>query len=312
MRWILFILLGIKLFGADFDCAIVGTSPVPLFEALYRHHSGERVLILEAAAECGGAWKSIDICGIAHADMGCHEISSSPDLNRFLEEYAGCCMISCHTNYYFSKGCFELVNNLLKRIQAAGIPLYNECKVQSVFLDMAKKECLLNTQKGVFTASKVVVTPGSSFAIDGANPSGRGGHKFYHLYLLLQDPTAPRFSYHSGTTSGVSRMMNLTQFVEIGHTGRQLIVLQTHSDQQFAKADLIVQDLKKANLIDMGAYLLKAESYVYEQGPYFQANNLKQNQKPYFEILNTSHFNAINSYASKWKKVIPRYIEGFP
>ncbi len=115
-------LFGFHLFGADFDCAIVGTSPVPLFEALYRHHSGERVLILEAAAECGGAWKSIDICGIAHADMGCHEISSSIDLNRFLEDYAGCSMISCHTNYYFSNGCFELINNLLKRIRAAGIP----------------------------------------------------------------------------------------------------------------------------------------------------------------------------------------------
>ncbi len=188
----------------------------------------------------------------------------------------------------------------------------NECKVESVFLDTEKKECLLKTQKGLFTASKVIVTPSSSFAIDGSYHASRGSHKFYHLYLLLQDPTPARFSYRSGATSGISRMMNLTSFVGIGHTGQQLIVVQTYSDQQFAEANRIVQDLKRANLIDMGAYLLKAESYVYEQGPYFHTGDLKQSQKPYFEVLNTSHFNVINSYTSRWKKALPRYIEGLP
>src|SRR5262245_59254170 len=133
MRSILLILFAIHLFGADYDSAIVGTSPIPLFEALYRHHSGERVVIFEAAPECGGAWKSIDICGVAHADMGCHHIGSTQDLNRFLEVYGGCSMIACHTNYYFSKGCFELVGNLMKRIKAAGILLLTNCRVESLF-----------------------------------------------------------------------------------------------------------------------------------------------------------------------------------
>src|SRR5579871_1836034 len=172
MRWILFVLFGFNLFAADYDCAFVGTSPVPLFEALYRHHLGQRVLILEAAPECGGAWKSIDICGVEHADMGCHEISSFPDLNRFLEEYAGCHIIPCNANYYFSHGCFELVNNLVKRIRAAGIPLLTDCRVESVRIDLANKECLLRTQKGLFTASRIVVTSGSSFDIEGARQSG--------------------------------------------------------------------------------------------------------------------------------------------
>ena len=312
MRWIFFVLFGFNLFAADYDCAVVGTSPVPLFEALYRHHLGQRVLILEAAQECGGAWKSIDICGIKHADMGCHEISSFPELNRFLEEYAGCRIIPCNANYYFSQGCFELIHNLSKRIQAAGIPLLTNCRVESVHVDLVKNECHLRTQKGIFTASKVLVTSGSSFDIEGTRPSGRGMHKFYHLYLLIQDPTPPRFTYRAGIMSGVSRMMNLTSFVELDASGRQLIVLQTYSDQLFGKGDQIVEDLKRANLIDRGAYLLSAESYVYEQGPYFQMSHLSQAQRGFFELLNTSHFNVINTYAPKWKRVLPRYVEGQP
>jgi len=312
MRWILFVLFSINLFGADFDCAVIGTSPVSLFEALYRYHSGDRVLILEAAHESGGAWKSIDICGVAHADMGCHEISSSPELNRFLEEYGGCSIISGHTNYYFSQGCFELIDHLLKRIKAACIPLYNDCRVESVQLDQNKKECMLKTKMGTFTSSKIVVTSSTSFAIDGIATQGRGVHKFYHLYLLLQDPTSPRFSYHSGITSGVSRMMNLTLFVGIGSSGRQLIVLQTYSDQQFDQADLIIADLKKTNLIHPEAVLLQAESYVYEQGPYFQIGHLNQSQQSFFEVLNTSHFNVIGNYAPKWKTKLPPYVEGLP
>jgi len=312
MRFAVFILFAARLFSADYDSAIVGTSPVPLFEALYRHYSGEKVIVLEASSECGGAWKSIDICGVLHADMGCHEISSNPELNRFLEEYAGCNMISCNTNYYFSKGCFELVDNLVKRIRSAGIALLTDCKVESVHLDLNKNEGALQTSKGVFTASKIVVTPGSSFEVAGAPAPGRGTHKFYHLYLLLQDPTPPRFSYHSGMTAGISRMMNLTSFLGLGSEGRQLIVLQTYTDQQFDKAAQIMEDLKKTNLVDAGAYLLKAESYIYEQGPYFQMGLLNPNQQQFFELLNTSHFNIINTYASKWKKAIPPYAESGP
>jgi len=308
MFLIFFIFIG-SLFGVDYDCAIVGTSPAPLFEALYRHYSGERVLLLEAAHECGGAWKSIDICGIAHADMGCHELNSSPELNKFLEQYAGCRMISCHNSVYFSKGCFELIGNLLKRIKDAGIPLFTDCRVESVYLDQEKKVAFLKTLKGTFTARKIVITQGSSFEIDGIG-RGKAPQKFYHLYLLLQDPTPSCFSYHAGMVPGVTRMMNLTPFLGIAETGRQLIVLQTHSGAEVHKVDAFVSDLKKANLIDPGAYLLKAEQYVYEQGPPFPMNQLSQNLKMFFEMLNASHFSALGSYMTKWKMIIPPYIEG--
>ena len=48
----------------DYDVAVIGTSPTSMLEAIYHLSKGERVLILEADEKCGGAWKSIDICGI--------------------------------------------------------------------------------------------------------------------------------------------------------------------------------------------------------------------------------------------------------
>jgi hypothetical protein len=312
MRWVVSFFLLFRVFAAEFDYAFIGTSPVPLFEALYKHHCGHRVLILEAASECGGAWKSIDICGVSHADMGCHEISSTPALNQFLTEYAGCKIVPCNNNYYFSRGCFELVDNLLKRIQAAKIPLFTDCKVDSVYLDPIQREAVLKTKKGMFTASKIVVTSGSSIQIEGNDFNPLGAHKFYHLYLLIQDPSPPRFSYHHGIGLGISRMMNLSSFVGLEHTGRQLIVLQTYSAQPFEQSEMILSALKSMNLVDPAASLIKAESYIYEQGPYFQIGRLPPHQQMFFEVLSMPHFNTIHSYASKWKEALPPFVEGQP
>lgn len=300
------------LIAVDFDCAVVGTSPIPLFEALYKHASGQRVLILEAAPECGGAWKSIDICGVRHADMGCHEISSSPELNRFLEEFAGCRILPTTNNtYYFAQGCFELIDHLLKRIAAAGIVLMTNCKVESVTFDLETNSALLHTPKGTFSASKIVVSPGSSFPINPSpsSPPTLAPHKFYHLYLLIQDPTPARFSYHAGVTAGVSRVMNLTSCLGLENSGRQLIVLQTHSDQLFGNPKALLDDLKRVKLLDATAYLLQFDTYIYEQGPHFQLGRLPPNQQAFFEVMNTSHFNRILQYASKWKTILKPYAE---
>src|SRR5579872_1782734 len=135
MRFIVFLLVHVSLFAVDFDVVVVGTSPFSLFEALYQSHSGKKVLILEQEAECGGAWKSIHICGIPNVDLGCHMIGNNMALKAFLEEYAGCTFVS-HDNpqepfssgkselgYYFSKGCYELIDHLLRQIRATDIVL---------------------------------------------------------------------------------------------------------------------------------------------------------------------------------------------
>ena len=87
-------------------------------EALYQAHTGKRVLILEQSGECGGAWKSISVCGIAHADLGCHQISTDPHLKQFMQDYMGCNMVSLDdplgtlnkgapNGFYPSQGCHE-------------------------------------------------------------------------------------------------------------------------------------------------------------------------------------------------------------
>ncbi len=60
----------------DFDYIVVGSSPFSLFEAIYKRCLGNRVLVVEQGAECGGAWKSITICGVPHVDLGCHEFGA--------------------------------------------------------------------------------------------------------------------------------------------------------------------------------------------------------------------------------------------
>src|SRR5690348_11005822 len=74
----------------DFDVIVVGSSPIPLLEALYHYHSGKRVLILEEASACGGAWKSIEVCGMYPVDLGCHTLGNDKQMLHFLEEYIGC------------------------------------------------------------------------------------------------------------------------------------------------------------------------------------------------------------------------------
>lgn len=302
------LLLQSTLFSVDFDYAVVGTSPFLLFEALYKHASGYRVLILEAANECGGAWKSIEACGVPHVDMGCHEIGSTPELNRFLEEYAGCSLVKTNYSYYFSEGCFELIDHLLERVSKTNIVLRTNCRLNSVTLDAKAKIASLQTTDGIFTACKIVVTPGSSFVINPAKTAQKNYvREYFHLYFLIQDPTPPRFSYHGGVSAGVSRMMNLTSYAKLANTGRQLIVFQTHTRKQFENHESFLNDLKRTGLIDMGAYLLKTDTYVYEQGPPFQINQLTPEQQSFFELINTSHFNVIGQYAAKWKTVLTPY-----
>jgi hypothetical protein len=308
MRFILIICLALRAFGQDFDCVFVGTSPVSLFEALYRYESGQSVLILEESDVCGGAWKSIEICGVPRVDMGCHEIGPSPETISFLEEYGGCKIVEEKGGKYFSRGCFELIDNLLQKIQKTDIALLTNTKLKSVFLDFDSKRAILKTPNGSFTAAKIVVTPGSSIRIENAPnalaPERSRGTTFFHLYLLIQDPSPHKFTYFRSLTPGSWRMMNMTPFLDLGKTGRQLIAFQTHGEKDAAYAETLLEDLKQSDLVDKSAYLLQVEPYVYEQYPHFSLNKLAPEQKEFFDMLDTSHFNMIGTYAPRWKQLL--------
>jgi len=322
MRMFFLLFIQLCLFSADFDCVIVGTSPFSLFEALYQSHSGKKVLVLEEAPVCGGAWRAIEVCGVPHADLGCHQIGHDANLKAFLEEYAGCKIVSMDNplvpfeaakspnGWYFSRGCFELIDHLLQLIDATDIILYTNSKVENVTIDTTQKVATVYTNEQKFTTEKLIVTPMSCLTLSPTqSPQSYSKSKYYHLYLLIQDPTPPRFSYQGGSVAGVSRIMNLTHFVGLRETGRQLIVIQTHSEQNLNNGQTILDALKTQKLVDPTAYILKTEPYIYQAGSFHQGLISQMGAQGIVEILQTGHFQSLATYIPKWKKVLKPYNE---
>lgn len=322
---LLFLFCYTSLFSVDYDCIVVGTSPFSLLEAIYRAELGNRVLILDEASECGGAWKSVTACGIPHVDLGCHQIGHDNQLRQFLEEYVGCKLVSldnpllpydqpshCPNGFYFSKGCFELIDNLLKLFQKSSAELLLNHRIDSVLIDPSQTFVTVKTHGKQFTTSKIILTQMSSFEIENLpfHPRSQPSKsKYYHLYLLVQDPTPPRFCYHGGFSIGVSRLMNLTHLVGLTDTGQQLIVIQTYSEQGFSLGETYIRELIAKNLLGPSAYILKSETCLYEQSasyhtPYHQ---LSPQAQSLFEILNTGHFQSLSVYIPKWKQVLKPY-----
>ncbi len=319
MRFILLlVLISQALFASDYDCIVVGTSPFSLFEALYQSHSGKKVLILEEASECGGAWKAINVCGIPHVDLGCHQIGHDMNLKVFLETYAGCHIVSMDNptsryeasnspnGFYFSHGCFELIDHLTQLVKAANIDLLLNHKVESVAIEFPQKSAVVKTKNGWFRTRKLIVTPMSAFNIENSTvqqPASKS--KYYHLYLLIHDPSPPRFTYHgSSGVAGISRIMNLTQFAGLMNTGQQILVFQTHNEQSLTNGQAFLDSLKNKNLVDRSAYILKEESRIYEASYLNQSMIQQMNAGEFFEVLNTGHFQSLSTYIAKWKQVL--------
>lgn len=324
-RVLLFFFLCIRSlsFALDFDVVVVGTSPISLLEALYQHHTGKRVLVLEAASECGGAWKSISACGIEHADLGCHQMGSDTRMIRFLKETVGCQVVAMDHPYeapipsnlgvngfYFPGGCHEMVHNLQKMIAKTDMVLLLNQPLDSVYIDPVEPQAIIRTGGIRYSTHKIIVTPCSEIKLEN-HPSlpldrqitSKG--KYYHLYLLIEDETSPRFSYLNGRGEGVSRMMNLTHFVGLIGTGKQLVVLQLHGERYFNEGEKYLAHLKQQGLIAETARLLQTESHLYEQ-PYYNQSLVTQmpNGLQVFELLQTGAIASMASYISKWEQVI--------
>lgn len=324
MRLVLiFIFVAQLLFATDYDCLFIGTSPIPLFEAIYQRFSGKKVLIIEEAAECGGAWKTIDVCGLKRVDLGCHLLGGSRQLGEFLESYAGCNLVSLDNPYlpsnsvknsfYFSKGCFELIDNLTRILEKSGVDLLLNHRLESVFIDTLEDHVVVKAKEKRFTAKKVFYTPMTSFTIENLSKQPRPVHpsKYYHLYLLIEDPTLPKFSYQGFGDSGASRVMNLTYFLDLHPLGQQLIVFQVHKEESLKNGEYFLEALKKKQLVSPGAYILKQEAHIYE-GKSFSYGKLPPEWRPYFELLQTASFSTMSSHISRWTTVMLPYRELFP
>jgi len=320
----LLIALRLCAFSADFDYVFVGSSPICLIEALYRSHMGSKVLILEAEPDLGGAWKSINICGIKNVDMGCHQIGADPKLRKFLEERVGCCFVPMNNPHkqkellrssdhgiYFSKGCHELVNNLEKLISKSSILLLKNHRLESVYLDFDRSIAIVKSGNKHFTTSKLVVTPSSYLEIENfPNFPKPSISKHYHLYLLIEDETPERFTYYNGFCAGMSRSINVTSFsAELRNKRQQLIAIQTHDQNSLNNPQFFMDELKKQQLIASHARLILSESYIYQQAHLNQSSlqNFHPKASSFFEILGTDAIWNIARHVDKWEKAFPPY-----
>ena len=300
----------------DYDAAVVGTSPISMLEAIYHLSKGEKVLILEADERCGGAWKSIDICGIPNADLGCHLIGSDCRLKDFFEKYFGCRFVClqhpqqlagekherCSNGYYFSEGCYELVSHLEEAIKSRPNGVLLHQKLESVFIDSARESIELSFGGNRCSTSKLFVTPSSHFRVE--NPSFTNqeprGHVYPHLYLLVEDEAPANFTYLNGITKGMSRAMNLTHFLKFPNENLQLIVIQTHSKTDLEEPQKFFQALINQSYLTSRAKLISTDCFSYFQS-YMNVSGVSQLGGKLVEVLDTSSFAGMVRYLEKWK-----------
>lgn len=300
----------------DFDVAVVGTSPTSMLEAIYHIARNERVLVLEADERCGGAWKSVDICGVYHADLGCHLIGADQRLREFFEKYFGCkfvCLehphqevnnshVRCTNGFYFSGGCHELISRLEAAIISDRNALLLNKKLQSIFIDSAREYVELNLGDVRYTTGKLILTPASNFRVD--NPSfsnvNATQHPYYHLYMLVEDQTPSRFTYLNGIASGISRSMNLTPFLQMPRSDLQLIVLQTHGKKELVDAQKFLEEFKAKGYLAKDARIITVESYIYNQ-TFMNVNSVQKLGGSLIEVLDSSSFGGLAKYLDKWK-----------
>lgn len=314
IAFFLFLQSSIFAFHTDFDVTIVGTSPISMLEAIYHIHKNQRVLILEADERCGGAWKSVDICGVAHADLGCHTIGSDHRIRDFFRDYFGCKFIcldhpsqeanedhaKCPNGFYFSKGCYELISKLKSAIDARDNATVIHQKLDSIYVDSSRELVELFIGNNHYTTSKLIITSVSDFAVRNLNFSApqHSKNSYYHLYMLIEDPTMPSFTYLSGIVNGMSRAMNLTSFVEMGGQGMQFIVVQTH--QHSYDVEKFVAAFKARGLLGADARVVALDTFVYQQA-HSNTSSLLQLGGHLIEMLDASSFAGMVRYLEKWK-----------
>ncbi len=303
----------------DFDSVVVGSSPICMCEAIYRAKTGEQVLLVERAAECGGAWKSITICGIPNVDLGCHEFGNNKQVEQFLEEYIGCRMIrnapkqkgkgvkKSDWGTYPQRGCHEMSQNLQRLMQEAGVTILLSTRLEKVFIDKNRKIAEVQINGSRYSTKKIVVTAYSEIEIENVyHINNTRQSKYPHLYMLVRDPAPTQFTYHQPSITGVTRLMNVTQFTGLEERGFQLISLQVRDEKALDQGAKYFEELKRLELISRSAELVCMESYIYEQSVFDKSVLTKAGPEAaaIFEQLDTNHISNISKYVDKWKKVM--------
>jgi hypothetical protein len=248
-------------------------------------------------------------------DLGCHLIGINQTLSDFFSDYAGCKIVPLDcpkkglteigkNGFYFSRGCRELTDNLVKRVASTSIDFRLKHQVNSVEIDLPHEEVIVKTDCGNFTARKMFFTPYTYF-VENIGECKKKKIKFHHLYLLISDPNPTKFVYSFGIPS-TTRMINLTDFLDLEGTGLQLIIFQTHDAESLKKGDLFLSKLKEKKLVDEAAYIVKSDICIYEQWPSY-SHSVYKTYPDYFEILDTHNLINIMKYVPRWKEALSPY-----
>lgn len=310
-KTVTFFLITQALFGwcSDVDCLFIGSSPFSILEALYQSSLGKRTLVVDSASTYGGAWRTLSICGVQGVDLGCHEIGSDPDLEMFLTQCMGCRLVSlddkAEMGFYFSGGCSELMDALGQLLSKSSVQMRLNTRVEEVFSQGS--EALVKTSDGTFTAERIFVTPMSGFSIwegDSLFPlSDFVEQTFNHFYLLIEDPSTPRFSYSTCPIPGTTRLMNLTHFTELCDSGRHLVIVQTESPE--ADVPSLFKEIQARGLVGETAVLLDWEFH-----PYSRYNSMEEvleklgGSRSLFQMLDTHRFIALAESVERFRKVL--------
>ncbi len=306
-------------FEADFDVTLVGTGPVSMIEAVYHLDLGKRVLILEAEERCGGAWKSIDVCGIRNADLGCHQIGGDQVLKEFLEKCFGCTFVSLEqcgekrgegslslaNRYYFSGGCHEMISKVKAAIDARSNGVLLHRRLESIYVDQERNRIELSLGDVRYTTHKLIITPVSIFHVENTTVENQEFRKqlYPHLYILVEDSIPVRFTYFNAILPNISRAMNLTPFLSMPQTGQQLIAIQTYVTDKPLDPQKFLEVFQSKGLLTPEAKLLASEEYTYSQRYANHAALLKLGG-PMIEMLDTSSFSGMQRYLARWSSVI--------
>lgn len=322
MRWLfsLLIVAASSLSAREYDVAVVGTSPICMIEALYYAALGEQVVILEDGEGIGGAWKTITACGVEGVDLGCHQLGKDPEIKAFLEERIGCQFLclshptdlveeehrDCPLGYYFTKGCSELITALLERVHSyPNIDLILK-KLERVSCDPQKGVVHLEVDGIEWEVGRLVCSAASHFELVTTSSKSFSPtvNHFYHLYMLIDDPSPPRFTYLDGGVSGMQRSMNLTHFAQTLEKNRQLIVIQVHNKSLLEEGERFLTFFKDSGYLDPQATILKTESVIYQQS-YGEIRSFCDDSPRLLEFIDTGRFWGMSQYLPRWQMVIP-------
>jgi hypothetical protein len=212
--------------------------------------------------------------------------------------------------FYPAEGCYELTRNLQRLMEHHGVVFLLSSKLESAFVDLNREIVEVKINGMRYTTPKLVVTTNSDIIFENPelqNTPPRRPHTYFHVGMLIEDPTPPRFTYKNLRKSGASRATNYTCYCEeLQGTGKQLITVQVHGEKNLDNVPQFLEDLKNQKLIDETAKLLQTENYIYNQVAFNQTglHKLGPKAKELVEIINTGHITILVHSIDKWKKVM--------